>query len=85
MSRSFGETSLTTRIADQDLAVTDLLEPGDHPQRRRLAAAGRADEHHELAVADLELEIGRRRACRRAKVFETSWNSICAIVCRPNP
>ena len=41
-----------------DLAVADLLEAGDHPKRGRLAAAGRADEHHELAVANLELEIG---------------------------
>ena len=30
--------------------------PGDHPQQRRLAAARRADEHHELAVADVEVD-----------------------------
>ncbi len=40
------------------LAFADLLEAGDHSKRGRLAAAGRADEHHELAVANLELEIG---------------------------
>ena len=33
--------------------LADFLEPGDHPQQRRLAAAGRADEHAELAVGDL--------------------------------
>ena len=36
---------------DQDVAVGDLLEPGDHPEQRRLAAAGGADEDDELAVA----------------------------------
>ena len=38
----------------------DLLEPGDHPQRRRLAAARRADEHDELALGDLEVEVTDR-------------------------
>ena len=36
----------------------DRLEAGDHPQRRRLSAAGRADEDDELARLDLEVEIG---------------------------
>jgi hypothetical protein len=44
-------------VADSDLAVGDLLEPGQHPQRSRLAAAGRAYEHHQLAIADLEVEV----------------------------
>ena len=41
-------------VADVDLAAGDFLEPGDHPQRRRFAAARRADQHDELAVGDLE-------------------------------
>ena len=45
-------------VADPDAAVGDLLEPGDHAQRRRLAAARRPDEHEELAVV-------RRRASAR--------------------
>ena len=47
-------------VADPDLAVADLLEPGQHAQRGRLAAAGRADEHHQLAVPDLEVEVVHR-------------------------
>ena len=43
-------------VADEDLAGVDLLEPGEHAQRRRLARAGRADEHHELAVRDMQVE-----------------------------
>jgi hypothetical protein len=50
MSRSFGGTSLTTSPADHDFAAGDVLEPRDHAQRRGLAAARRADQHHELLV-----------------------------------
>ena len=40
----------TGDVAPGDLEppVTDLLEPGDAVQQRRLAAAGRADQHEEL-------------------------------------
>ena len=48
---------LTTLSPILDLAVGDVLEAGDHPQRRRLAAAGGADQDHELAVGDLEVEL----------------------------
>ena len=44
-------------VADLQLAAADRLQPGDHPQRRRLPAARRADHHDELAVLDLEAEV----------------------------
>ena len=44
-------------VADGDLAVGDLVEPGDHAQDRGLAAARRADQHHELAVLDLQRHL----------------------------
>ena len=43
-------------VADEDLAVVDLLQPGEHPQGGRLAAPRGPDEHHELAVVDLEVD-----------------------------
>jgi hypothetical protein len=43
--------------ADGDRARADLLQAGDRPQRRGLPAAGRADEDHELAVLDLEIQV----------------------------
>ena len=43
--------------ADLQLALGDVLEPGDHPQRGRLPAARRPDEDHELAVGDLEVHV----------------------------
>ena len=57
MSRSFGRLVVDDLAADLQLAVGDVLEPGDHPQRGRLPAARRADEDHELAVGDLEVQV----------------------------
>ena len=57
MSRSMGARSFTTRAVDGDVAGADRLEPGDHPQRRGLAAARGSDEHHELLVADLQVHV----------------------------
>ncbi len=41
-------------VADHDAALADVLETREHAQRGRLPAARRADEHHELAVLDVE-------------------------------
>ena len=52
MSRSFAGTWLTTRPSIATVPDGDRLEPGDHAQHRRLAAARRPEQHHELAVGD---------------------------------
>ena len=39
-------------VADEDVAVGDLDQPGHEIERRRFAAAGRPDQRHELAVLD---------------------------------
>ena len=56
MSRSFGATELTSVPVDADLALADALEPGDHGEKRRLAAAGRSDERDEFARPRLEVD-----------------------------
>ncbi|ELB86292.1 phenol hydroxylase, partial [Rhodococcus wratislaviensis IFP 2016] len=43
-------------FADADGTVVDVLETGQHPQRRRLAAPGGADEDEEFAVLDVEVQ-----------------------------
>jgi hypothetical protein len=42
--------------ADLDVAGCRLHEARDHPQRRRLAAARRAEQDDELALGDLEID-----------------------------
>src|SRR5688572_9374808 len=46
-------------LADADSASCNLLEPGHHSQDGRLPAAGRSNQHEQLAVGDLETEITR--------------------------
>ena len=50
-------------VADQDAAVADLLQPGDHAQRRRLAAARRAQQRGQAAGLEAQrhaVDGGRR-------------------------
>src|SRR5262249_43097755 len=44
-------------VLDEDRAVRDVLEPGDHPQHGRLPTARGADEDDELARVDLECDL----------------------------
>ena len=57
MSRSLAGTWLTMRPSIETVPDEIELEPGDHAQRRRLAAARRPQQHHELAVRDVERHI----------------------------
>ena len=65
---ALGRRHLVHALAvDQQLAAGDRLEPGDHAQQRRLAAARGADEDGELAGIDVEVDAvddldGRRSA-----------------------
>ena len=47
--------------ANEDVARRDRLESRDHPQRRRLAAAGWSEKRDELAFRNLEIEVDDRR------------------------
>ncbi len=53
-------------VADIDVARGRRVEPGDHPEKRRLAAAGRADQHQEFAVLDDEIDVGEHAARSRS-------------------
>src|SRR5262249_6625339 len=54
--REVGDVAVT----DPDLAVANVLEAGDHPQQRRLPAAGRADQDEELTVGNVERDAVNR-------------------------
>mgnify|MGYP007097347243 CR=1 FL=1 len=44
------------RAVDQQLALGDGLEPGDHPEHGGFAAAGGADKDDELAILHVETD-----------------------------
>jgi hypothetical protein len=56
---------------DRDGAAVGRLEPGDHAQQRGLAAATRAEQRGERAVAHLE-----RDAVERHEVTEALGNRV---------
>jgi hypothetical protein len=53
---------------DQHAARIRLLQPGDHPQDRRLAGAAGAEEGEELAGMDIERDIVGRNGGAEALV-----------------
>jgi hypothetical protein len=54
-------------VVDEDVALVDLFQAGEHPQTGRLAAARRADQNEEFAVPDFEIQ-GVDRGSRTAGI-----------------
>ncbi len=44
-------------VTDADLTLARVFQARDHAQRGRLPAARRAEQHEELAIRDLEIEV----------------------------
>jgi hypothetical protein len=58
---------------DLDLPGIDLLEPGNGAQKRRLARAGRSEQHQELAI------LGRDRNVRERKMGHLAPEALADI------
>ena len=63
-----GRERVDEPVADENVAGGRRVEPGDHPQKRRFAAARGADQHDELAVLDRKVDVaqharGRHSSC----------------------
>jgi hypothetical protein len=54
---AIGRDRLDRLPLEEDAPLRGLLEPGDHPQRGRLAAAGGTQQREELAAADLDPHV----------------------------
>src|SRR6202011_4060934 len=71
---------------DADLAGGGQLEPGDHAQRRRLAAAGRPEKRNELAAFDGEVEaldgVTRAEGLLDVFEFEEAHDLLSSAACR---
>ncbi len=63
-----GRHRLHRLALEEDAALGGLLEPGHHPQRGGLAAAGRAEQREELALLHLEVR-GPSRPWRRRSAW----------------
>ena len=48
-------------VVEIDAAALDAVEAGDHPQQRRLAAAGRTQQRKELALPDIDAQVRNHR------------------------
>src|SRR4029077_3871232 len=48
-------------VSEEDRAGARLLEAADHPERRRLPAAGGAEQREEATLLDLERQVIDRR------------------------
>ena len=71
MPRLAGGTAFDVLAVDQQVAASLILEPGDDAQQRGFAAARGADEDHELAVGDIEVD---------ARAAPSSARSTCVTV-----
>ena len=67
----------------------DVLQARDHPQGRRLARAGRADQDHELPFGDVQVQLGHRRQSVRvdlAHLFQVhSCHGVSLVATKPIP
>ena len=64
-------------VVDGDRAAADALETRDHPQSGGLPAAGRADEDDELAVLDVEVEVGDGDRAVRVLLRHVVQHDLC--------
>ena len=62
-------------VVDVDLALGDILQPGDHLQQRALAAPRRPEQHQELVILDRQIDIADDRLGVPIAVLLTSRNS----------
>ncbi len=56
----FGRDFVNASPADPDFSAGNILQPGNHAQRRAFSAAARSDQHQKLFVDHLQVEMVNR-------------------------
>jgi hypothetical protein len=56
-------------VPDRDRPGGDLLQPRDRPQCGRLPAPRRTDQHHELAISDIQAQLVDRLHAARVRLL----------------
>jgi hypothetical protein len=70
---------LTTRSPIWIVPAVISSSPGDGPQRSGLAAPGRADQHHELAVLDVQAQVVNSPDAAWVGLFYALKNYLCHL------
>ncbi len=72
---------------DGDLAAGDRLQPGDHPEQGRLAAAAGADDHQQLAVGDVAVDAVDHLGAAKGLVdaAQVDFGHRCCPISRSRP
>ena len=81
-ARSSGRAPLTRRPATRTSPAGRGWQPGDDPQRRRLAGAVRSEQRDDAALG---ARRGRRRAARRCRRSRRGCRAARAAARRPRP
>jgi hypothetical protein len=70
--------SFTNDVVDRDLTGCRFFQAVHHTQNRALAAAARADKHHELVIS--RVEIDRANRFNRAEALVETAQGQCRQV-----
>ena len=70
-------------VADANGPLGDLLQPGDHPQRRALAAPAGADQHGKLGVGDVQVHRVHGGHVAGKDLRDVLKNDLCHGLPRP--
>src|SRR4051794_22963573 len=69
-------------LADPYLALADVLQAGDHAQCGGLSAPGRPDQHEELTVCDIQVQIAYCAGAVDVDLAHAVQNDLCHGVSR---
>src|SRR5271165_1479066 len=77
----FGRDVVDPPATDVEVALGNLLESGDHAQRRALATARRSYQHEKLMVEDLQIQIPNDEGVFAVTLRHMVESHVCHTLC----